>query len=218
MACACGDVGGVGRGREQRPQGQILQRRGIDQRAAAVVGTGQVLAQAGGVSHAQGHVRGERALNTEVPVLVIRRLAAELRVAVGGVLHARGIRRDVTGPVSGIEERRRLGDGRNAAIPVICRSVVAGAGGVVGGGETELAESLAGVVAPADAAHVHVHNRIARPQDGLVVQTVRRSQARAEVLVVTVDGSPCSGNCRCRCRQTGARPDGPRRPDWPGSG
>ncbi len=34
-----------------------------------------------------------------------------------------------------------------------------------------------------------VHNRIARPQDGLVVETVRRSQARAEVPVVSFGGS-----------------------------
>ena len=138
-----GDVGGVGRRRQQRSERQVFQRRGVERSARTVARPGQELAQAGGVGHAQRQVRRQRSLNPQVPVLVIRRLAAELRVAVDGVLDPRGIRGDETGPVTGIDERRRLGDGWNTVIPVICRSVVAGAGGVVRGVEAKLAESLA---------------------------------------------------------------------------
>src|ERR1019366_4039968 len=162
-------------------QRQVLQRRDVNRRTAAVAGTGEELADTAAVGNPQGHARGDGVLNAEVPVLVIGRFAAELRVAVGGVLNARRIGGDETGPVAGIDKGRRLRNGRHAVIPVIGGRVGAGAVRAVGGVETQLAESLARVIAAADAAYVHIHDRIARAHHSFVVDAVRCSDARSEI-------------------------------------
>src|SRR5262249_24219142 len=70
------------------------------------------------------------------------------------------------------------------------RGVVTRTVGVVGGVETELAESLARVVASADSARMDVHDRIPGPQHRLVVDTVGGAEARTEILGVSLNRSP----------------------------
>src|SRR5262249_3793802 len=115
------------------------------------------------------------------------RLATQLLVAVSGVLYAVRIGSDEAGSVARVQERRRLSDGWNSAIPIVSGGVVSRTVRIVGGIESELAQALARVVASPDPAHVPVHDPETGPQDCLVVKTVSRPKARPEVLVVSVD-------------------------------
>src|SRR5208283_3469502 len=99
-------------------------------------------------------------------------------------------RGDIAHAETWIKERRVGGVARIPAVPVVRGLPGHGAGQAAAVVKTKLAQPLASVGAPADAAGRRVKDTVAGANDGLIPNTVGNAYARSGIDVVLLDGSP----------------------------